>query len=194
MYHLIERLKRNPSSAKEYRWDTALERLNLVSGEWERLCVPEMTIFAYAMMSPRLGTRTKSDLLQDKWGLLLAPIGKRRRSVCKVMYNLSAQQGRQTSAGSFKFTASVSTTTAGGRISVDKSARIIAGKPCDPTCKWARRTFDSAQDHSSRDLCTFFAVQQRLHAPYHIEACMNQMGRKRAFQRYLIRVCRPRCC
>ena len=93
----------------------------------------ELTFFAYAMMSPRLGTRMRSYLLQDKSGLLLAPIRKRRRSACKAMYDLSAQQARQTSAGSF--TAAVSTTTAVGRnlyVLYNKSARIVAGKEYYP--------------------------------------------------------------
>ena len=62
------------------------------------------------------------------------------------------------------------------------------------TCKWARRTFDSAQDHQSRDLCVLFAVQRRWRAPHHIEACMNRMARERAFQQNLIRACRPWRC
>ena len=62
------------------------------------------------------------------------------------------------------------------------------------TCKWARRTFDSGQDHHSRDLCALFAAQRRWRALYHIETCINRMGRERAFQRYLIRVCRPWRC
>ena len=52
---------------------------------------------------------------------------------------------------------------------------------------------DSTQDHHSRDLWALFTVQRRWRTPYHIETCMNRIGRKRAFQRYLIRVCRPRC-
>ena len=51
------------------------------------------------------------------------------------------------------------------------------------SCKWARRTFDSAQNDCSRALCALFAVQPRWRAPYHIEAYMNRMSRKRAFQR-----------
>ena len=42
--------------------------------------------------------------------------------------------------------------------------------------------------------CALFAVQRQWRTPYHIEDCMNRLGRKRAFQRYLIRVCRPRRC
>ena len=96
-----------------------------------------------------LAPRTRSDLLQDKSRLLLAPIRKRRRSVFKVMYNLSAQQVRQTSAGSF--TAAVSTTTAVERNLYglyNKSARIIAGKECHPDiCGSAHQASSFCCDH-----------------------------------------------
>ena len=73
-------------------------------------------------------------------------------------------------------------------------ARFCHRDPGLYTCKWARRTFDSAQDYHSRDLCALFAAQRRWRALYHIEACMNRMARERAFQRYPIRVCRPWRC
>ena len=40
MCHIIKRLKKNPGSCKQYRWDSAQERLYLISGERERLCIP----------------------------------------------------------------------------------------------------------------------------------------------------------
>ena len=49
MHYLIEPLKRNPSSAKQYRRDSALERLYLVSGERERLCVPKGKLRNYIL-------------------------------------------------------------------------------------------------------------------------------------------------
>ena len=62
------------------------------------------------------------------------------------------------------------------------------------TCKWARQTFDSAQDHHSRDLLRAFRSAATMACSVSHRGLHGSNGQGESFQRYLNRVCRPWRC